>query len=876
MGRLNGWLRRLRSVLHRAESECELDEEIRLHLEFETEKNLLAGMSPAEARRRAVLAFGGVEKYREATRAARRLPWLEEVLQDVSFTLRTLRKRPGFTVASVLTLALGTGAATAIFAAVHAVLMAPLPHPDPERLVRIYLENSEANRWGPSAVDYRAVEERQTSFSAVGTARPREVGLIAGGEPARARSAAATSGFFTALGVRLERGRAISSGDEIVGAPPVAVIGHELAARAFGGRDAVGRSAMVDGVAHTVVGVLPEGMDMLAGVRAELWTALQIPPPERRGPFGLVMVGRLRQGTSIETARHDLRAISNRIFPDWASTFQDRTAALTAIPLREATVGRSGRTLWMFAAAIGLLLLISLANVAGLVLVRATSRSREWALRSALGASRRRLVRQLVTESVALTVVGALAGLLVAATMLRLLIAIGPNIPRIGEARLDPLSFAFATALALLAGLLVGVSPVLALLRRDAALELRGGDREVGISRRAGALRGTLVVAEFALALPLLAGAALLLTSFLRLQQVDPGFDPRGVLAISVSLPTARYPEGTDIASFWTRSLSRVRDVPGVLSVGVGTAVPPDLPWNINNFDLLGRPGPSDDAQPSVPWASVSPEFFQTLRVPLLEGRIFSAIDSAGGPPVAVVSRAWERRFSPDRTALGRQFLSGGCTDCPPTTIIGIVGDVKYGGLAGSSEAVYDPLTQASWPDATLFVRTSGLPVTVLEAVRDALHSVDAGIPLDDALTLEEHVYASIAQPRHWATLIGAFAITALTLSAIGIFGMLSYVVAARRREIGVRVALGAARETLVAMIVRHGMIHAVAGAAVGLVVALLGARWIEGALFQVGANDPGTLVAVTLLMLLVALCACWLPARRAAAIDPMEVMRGD
>ncbi len=877
MSWIEGLRARLRNLLGRAAAERRMDEEIGFHLEMETEKNLRAGLNPGEARRRALLAFGGVEKYREEVREGRGLPWAQSFFRDLRYAARSLRRSPGFTISAVLTLALGTGAATGIAGAVHTVLLSPLPYPLSDRLVRVFLENSPTNRWGPSVVDYRAIEAQQRSFSAVGAVRLREVALVAGDAPETARAGAATEGFFAALGVRPARGRAISAADETPGGRPVTVIGHALATRAFGGdSQALGRAVTIDGVSHEVVGVLPEGMRELAGIRSEVWPALRLRPPERRGPFGMVIVARLKAGVTLDAARADLSTISARIFPQWSSSFQDRTAVLIPIPLREAILGSGGRTMWMFALAVGLVLLIALANVAGLMLVRATGRSREWALRSVLGASRRRLARQLLTESMALTVVGGVVGLALASALLRVLRAIGPDIPRLETARLDPITFGIAIALALLSGLLVGCYPVVSLFRSDLAPELRSGDREVGAGRRTSAVRGAFVAGEVALALPLLTGAALLLNSFLRLQRVDPGFDPGHVLTLSVTLPAARYPQAADVAVYWSRSMLLVRDVPGVVAAAVSTAVPPEMPMNENNFDLLDHPVPVGTSQPVVPWPSVTPSFFDAIGVRLLRGRTFTPGDTAGAPPVVVVSRAWERRYSPEHSAVGRRLVSGGCTECPPTTIVGVVGDVKYGGLAGGSEAAYEPLAQGEWRNASLLVRTAGSPGDVLDEVRRAMRSMDPEVPLDDARTLEDRVYATIARPRHWATLLGAFAASALALSAVGIFGMLSYFVATRRREIGVRVAMGARRGEVVAMIVRRGMTYAAFGGALGAVGALLAARSIRRLLFEVGPYDPAMLGAAGLVLLAVALGACWLPARRAARIDPMEVMRSE
>jgi len=417
-------------------------------------------------------------------------------------------------------------------------------------------------------------------------------------------------------------------------------------------------------------------------------------------------------------------------------------------------------------------------------------------------------------------------------------------------------------------------------MRGNPAPGLREGERTVGGTRRSQAIRGAFVVAEIALSLPLLAIAGLLLNSFLRLSRVDPGFDPREILTLRLQLPSSRYANDTTISGYWAHAIPRVKQVAGVVDVGLGSSIPPDdQGWSNNNFDLVDRPVPSGTAQPTSAWPSVTSEYFAALGVPLLEGRLFTPGDTASGdsvsvPPVVVVSRTWARHYFPDGTAVGRRLISGGCTSCPFTTVVGIVGDIKYEGLSGRADAVYSPATEGWSQDMTLFVRTAGPPAEVLDRVRAALRSVDPDVPLDDTAPMEDRVYRSVAQPRNWMVLLSGFATTALLLAGVGIFGMLSYTVRARRREIGVRMALGARQPAVVGMIVRRGMRHALLGTAFGLAAALAGTRALHSTLFDLSTTDPLTLAAVTLLLLGVALIACWLPARQAAAIDPVEAIR--
>jgi predicted permease len=871
--------RRLHALIHGDALDRDVDDEMRVHIEMEAnELARVHGIPTSEARRRAAIAFGGVDRFAEEHRDARGVRWLEEIGQDVRYAVRSLRRSPGFTLTATLVLALGIGASTAIFSAVDAVLVSRLPYPDDARLVSIFQQNSPTNRFGLSAADYLALAAQQRSFTAVGVQRGREATLAVDGRVRRSTIGAADAGLFSALGIRAARGRLITASDVQANAL-VAVATHAFAVREFGGdgSGALGKAVTVDGVTYSVVGVLDPSVRDLAGIRGELWTALRIAPPERRGPFNLRVIARLENGATLASAARDLAGISERIFPQWASSFQDRTARMTPYSLRETMLGKAGQTLGLFGAAVALVLLIAVANVASLMLVRVTGRSREAVLRTVLGASSARVARLLVTESLVLSALGATVGALLAPGLLRGLVAVGPPVPRLSEAGIDARAVAFAAALALVTGVLVGLYPALALLRRDFSGAVRSGDREIGGGRSTQVVRGALVTAQFALALPLLATAALLINSFVRLQRVDVGFDPRSVTYVRVSLPLAQYGSPNDAAVFWTRALARLSEQPGVVAAGINESMPPDEPADINNFDLVDRPVAPGDAQPTAPYASVNSTFFAAVGVPLLEGRVFTEADTAAAQPVMIVSRSWARHYSTDRPAVGRQLQGGGCTTCTPFTIVGVVDDVKYQGLSGNGEAMYVPAARnmsASYYVFVRFARTARAGDETVGRVRDVLRGIDPGLALDDAGRLEDRIYSSVAPQRHWATLLGGFATVALSLAAVGIFGLLSYLVAARRREIGVRVALGASRGGVVAMVVARGMSYAIPGAIIGLAVSLVVRRRLEVVLFDVSGADPGTLAAATAVFLIVALVASLLPAHRAAKVSPMEAMR--
>jgi predicted permease len=858
--------RRLRALLQRDAIDRDLDEEMRLHLALEADDIArVAGVSPDEARRRALVAFGGVARYQEEHRGARGVQWLEHVVRELRHTARSLRRSPGFTLSAVSVLALGIGSTTAVFSAVNAVLRNP-SHDD---LAVIFYRGFPSL----STVDYRAIEEQQRSFSAVGALRGGEVAFQARGEPERVRVGRVTSGFFRVLGVRPAAGRFIESRDEPVGADRVAVVSHALATRALGGAAAaVGQQVNVDGITHTVVGVLPPTKELLT-TRADVWPVLQLPKPERRGPFGMVVVARLAPGMTFESATRDVSAISERIFPLWSPAAGDRTARYEAVPIRTAALGTQSRMLRIFGVAVALVLLIGIANVASLMLVRAIGRSREVSLRAVLGAGPTQLVRMFVIESALLCAGGVAGGLVIGALALRALIALGPPMPGLTTASLDARAVLFAIGLSLLAGLVVAVYPAVLLVRKG-YVELSVGDRAIGAGRGTRALRSAFVVAQFALALPVLAISGLLLISFLRLQRVDPGFDPRNVLTVRVSLPAGQYGDSAVRGAYWARAVARVREIGGVRDVGLCSSLPPDDFGSSNdNFNLIDRPTPPGMPEPNGPWPSANAEYFAALGVRLLDGRMFTPSDT-GAAPVTLVSRSWVRKHYPDESAIGKTMVRGGCVECPPTTVIGVVEDVRYSGLAGPLDAMYSP-TSEDWP-RTLFVyvRTTTSPNELIAPVRAALKSVDPSVPLDDAASMEDRLYTSIAQPRQWVTVLGAFAAAALALAAVGVFGMLSYMVSTRRREIGVRMALGAEPRRIVRMVVGSGLTHALVGSALGLAAALIATRAVTSVLYDVSPGDPATLLVATLALLIVALVACWLPARRAAAIDPLEAIR--
>lgn len=805
--------------------------------------------------------------------------WIHNSRQDTRYALRGLLKAPAFSATALLTIAIGVGATTAIFSVVHGVLLEPLPYPDADRLVRIYQQNAPTNRWGISVADFLAIEEQQRSFASVAALTNGTATLTGRGEPEQIQVAYATVGIFETLGIEPAQGRGFLPEESQPGAEPVVVLGHALSERHFGpGIDAVGEHLTLDGMAYTVIGVMAPGVRTLGGSREKAaWPILKLATPTRRGPFFLRGLARIRDGATLEQAGEDLTQISRRIFPLWAPGFSDEQATLTPYDLREVIVGNVGPALLLLFGAVGVVLLIGVANVANLMLVRATGREREMALRTALGATRGRLSRQLLIESLLLATVGGVLGVVVAHAGLNVMLQMGPTIPRLEEVGLDGTAIAFAVTVTIVSGVLFGMAPLIHGASTDLAARLHAGGRGASEGRAWHRLRGVLVTGEFALSLPLLMAAALLMASLTKLQRVDAGFDPTNVITASVSLPSTSYPDGESMRQFWDEALRRIEETPGIESAAISSALPPDSPGVTNNFDLLDKPVPPGASQPGVPWPVVTPGFFGTMGIPLLAGRLPEAGRAPDAPPVVVVSQRWAERFFPGESAVGREMIAGGCFECGPYTVIGVVGNVKYLGLDGDNEgAVYESQTQWTWRTVNLVIRTRGGTDNVVDRVRREIHALDPDIALARVQTMDERLAQSVAQPRYWTTLVGMFAVVGLILAAVGIYGVLSYAVSRQTRDIGVRMALGADRATVRRMVVWRGMRHAMLGTGIGLAGAIVATRWLESMLFGVSPTDGATLVGVSSVLLLVALAACHGPARRATRVDPIRALSSE
>ncbi|HUF75626.1 MAG TPA: ABC transporter permease [Longimicrobiales bacterium] len=876
MSWMRGSWERLRETLARRRFEAEMDEEIRYHVEREVERLVRSGFGEEAARFEARRRFGDVSRVKEDAREGSGIPVVENALRDARQAIRGFRTHPTFSLSVVLVLGLGIGATTAIFSVVDAVLLKPLPYPDPDRLVRLHEQNRPGNIWNISVADFLAVEEQQV-FESVAAVQSASVAFTGRGQPEQIAAARVTADWFRVLGVEPMEGRGFAAGEDRPGAEPTVVLGSDFRDRVFGaGADALGASVTFDDVRYTVIGVLGEEWSSLAGVSAEAWLALRLDPPVRRGPFPLRGLARLRPGSTLEDARVDLDAISRRLFPIYADIdWRDEEARITPFPLRDMMLGDIGHGLWlMFGAVVGVLL-IAVANVGSLFLVRAAGREREMALRASLGAGRRRLAAQLLTECLVFAAIGGATGLLVAWLGLEALVKWGPKIPRLAEVGLDGSVLLWTAAVTLGSALLFSLAPLsgLAGSRLDHSRVSRPTLGAGGWAR----LRSALVAAEFALAFTLVTGAGLLLASFVRLQQVDPGYDPADVVAVRLSLPAARYPEPAAVRRFWEHAERALRETPGVLGAGVGGSLPPGGPGSAgtNNFDLLDRPVSDGESEPHAYWNAVSPGFVEALRMRLVRGRVFDDRDRDGGAPVVLVSESWAQRHYPDAEVLGARLYAGGDRSVA-MTVVGVVGDVKYEGLAGADDAaVYEPDWQVNLRDAHLVVRGRAGGATADE-LRRVIAGLDADLPTSRLQTMEERTEGTLDRPRHWTTLLGTFAAFGLVLACVGVYGVLSHYVSTRRKEIGIRISLGAELSSVRRLVIGRGMVVAVTGILLGLVLSLLTGHWLQSLVFGISPHDPVTLALVTLGLVAVALVACTLPAVRATRVDPAITLRTD
>jgi putative ABC transport system permease protein len=799
--------------------------------------------------------------------------------QDLRYGARVLLKNPGFTLIAVLSLALGIGANTAIFSLVDAVLLRPLPFHEPERLVMVWEDATSLGfpRNTPAPANYADWKAQNQVFEDMAALSWDNFALTEEGEPEKVEAQAVTANFFPLLGVKPMLGRAFTQEEDRPGANRVVLISYGLWQRRFGGDPAlIGKDILLDGQKRTVLGVMPPGFQFLSKVTG-LWVPIAFSPEAlaNRGGHYLTVVARLKPGVTLAQARADIAAITRRINQDHPTRFE---LGSVVISLREQLAGDVRPALLVLLVAVGFVLLIACANIANLLLARGAARYREIAVRTALGAGRRRIVRQLLTESVLLAVAGGVAGLLCAWLSFSFLKQLIPGGMALNAGvSIDARIFSFTLVLSVLTGVIFGLAPALQAAKVDLNEALKQGGGRTGTGAGHRRLRGALVVTEIALALVLLVGAGLLIQTFLRLRALDIGVNPENVLTLRTTLPRNKYTELPKRAAFYQPVLERVRALPGVVSAGFTTAVPLTWKGGTNSFTVEGRePGPGQDANSRQ--ASVG--YMETIGIKLRQGRFFDEHDDAQAQPVAIINETMVRQYWPGGNALGKRFKLGQVDSQQPwVMVVGIIGDIKEMGLEAPPKAEmffpYQQMSNAFWnAPRDLVVRTAGDPLSVVTAVRQAIWSVDPTQPVSNIRTMDEILSEEVAQRRIGMTLLVAFAALALLLASLGIYGVLSYAVTQRTPEIGIRMALGAGRQEVVRMVLADGMRLATAGVAIGLGVSLALTRLMTGLLFGVSASDPRTLTGVTLLLTAVALLACYIPARRAAKVDPMVALR--
>jgi len=789
-----------------------------------------------------------------------------------------LYKNRGFTAVALLALALGIGANSAIFSVVNSVLLRPLPYRDPQRLIMIW-ENYQ-QRGGPerewaSPADFRDFRDQTQSFEHIAALLGWGPTLTGQDEPEDLQGAAVSHDSFAMLGVEPALGRSFQPDDDQPGADRVVVLSHQLWQRRFSADPSIiGRNVTLSGESYTVIGVMPRGLSFPILNNTEVWRTisplLAANSGCQRGCVILRVMAKLKPEVTIDAARAEMSGLTQQIAERYPDT--NKGVGSTLVPLHEQLVGDVRPAMLLLLGAVGLVLLIACANVANLLLARAAAREKEVAIRAALGAGRARLVRQHLTESLVLAVIGGALGLLIAFWMVDLLVSFAPKgTPRLDEIAIDRSILAFTFGIAVLTGLTFGLAPALLSSRTNFNSALKEGGRDTSATSRGARLRSALVVSEVALALMLLVGAGLLIKSFVNLQRVDPGFNPKSALRVDVTLPRTRYPERNQSAAFYKQLLERVAALPGVQSAGAVSSLPLSGGGTDSDFAIEGRP-PAEPGHPQVAWySSVTPDYFRAMGIRLLRGREFTEADNAAAPKVVLISESMARRYFPDEDPLGKRLVFGK----DAREIVGIISDVKFFGLnLDARPSMYFPHQQNPARGLSLVVRTQGNPLTLAAAIRGQVSALDRDLAVSSVMTLEELVGTSLAEPRFVLLLLGAFAAVAMLLSAIGVYGVVSYSVTQRSHEIGVRMALGAQMSDVLKLVAGQGMSLVLGGVGLGLIAAFALSRVMESLLFGVSATDVTTFAATSLILAGVALGACFVPARRATRVDPMESLR--
>ena len=889
MARIPGLRRVFTRPRSPGETARDVDDELAFHLDMLAAELAASGVPPEEARAAARRRFGDVDRYRDRCTEIsnrredemRRTELLATIRQDLAFATRTLRKAPTFTLVALLTLALGIGASTAIYSVVQAVLLRPLPFQEPERLVRIWLSNpgQQIERSDISRPDFEIWRDESQAFSSLAAYYQSGSGLaLTGmGEPQRLPTAYVTADFFRTLGVSAARGRVLLPEEDSIGRNRVVLLAHATWMRLFGGDPtAVGKTLTLDGEPFTIVGVARPEFRFPAEDVA-FWVPRSVIPesgiPSHRWNRVYAVIGRLAPGATTAQAQAEIRTFAQRI----AEEFPDANAGYTTVltrPIREVIVGDVRPALLVLLGAVGLVLLVSCVNVANLLLARGTTRGRELAIRTALGAGRGRIVRQLLTESLVLAVVGGALGVALAAWGASALVALSAEyLPRAADVRLDAGVLLFALALSVATGVAFGLVPALRTTSSDPQANLREGSRGSTEGRGGQRLRLGLVAAEVALAVLLVVGAGLALRSFARLTNVHPGFDAERTLVARFNLPSEQFDTREARLAAYDRMLDRIRALPGVTAAGMTKNVPMRGTGEPATFTIPGRPVPRQGEEPLAMAHPVSPDYFRAMGIPLLEGEDMRAAAADTSGLIVIVNESLARQHWPGESAVGKPIKIGE----EEWRVVGVVGDVRGAALDEPPEpALYVSRAVMNRSVAAIAVRTTGDPAALARSVVGAIREVVPDQPITEITPMSEVVADTVAAPRVLAVLLALFGLLALVLAVIGLYGVVAYVVSQRTQEIGIRMALGAEPRSVVGMMLRRGLAPVVVGLVAGLALAVAGTRLLGGLLYEVSPTDPPTYALVSLVLLAAAALAAWLPSRRAARIAPSVALRGD
>jgi predicted permease len=867
---------------------ADVDEELGFHLDMRVDELVRRGMSPEAARAAALREFGDLDdarRYigavdRDIEASQRRSELMRDFLQDAGYALRKLRSAPLFTLTVIVTLALGIGANTAIFSVVNGVILKPLPFPSQERLMRIRFDQGGGDAsTPPDLTDFRARSKTFESFALYEGAianleRPNA-------DPIRIVGVRVSANWFSVLRVKPLYGRFFAQGEDVEGAPDVIVLSERIWRREFGADPSiVGKTLQINATPMTVVGIARA--DRQYPMTAEVWLPTRFDTRQLsdagRGARWLSMLGRVKDGVPVDRAIGEVDRIERQMEQLFPEVFRNRRAI--AVPLQQFIVGDVRKPLYVILAAVGLVLLVACANVANLMLVRATAREGEMAIRTALGAGRGRLTRQLITESVILSLTGAAAGVLLAKWGMSVLLSMAPDwLPRIATVRIDATTLAVTAAIALVIGVAFGILPAFQVGARDLTSALRAGGRGGLTQHSANRIKRVIVVAEVALAVTLLSGAGLLIRSFQRLVAVDPGFRPEGVLTMKLRLPARAYDDVSKLRQFESTLESRLRELPGVRTAAVSNYAPLDGSSFVLTYTIRGRAPVRPSDEPAANIRLITPDYFTVIGTPMVSGRHFSADDRAGAPQVIMVNRALAQKQFPNENPIGKYIEIGWTRDGVRQggQIVGVVGDTRDDAMKDeASPTVYLPLAQVPVEGVTISVRSAASPTSLVPALRNVVREIDRTIPVFDVKTLEERVRGAVGPERFYATVLGIFAGVALVLAAIGLYGVIAYAVGQRTHELGVRVALGATSRRITGMVIREGLVITVIGAVLGITGAAAASRYLASLLYNVKPSDPMIFGTVTAALLVVSALASYLPARRAAKVDPLMAMRGD